>query len=270
MKNDLKDLTFLIPLRIDSEDRLRNIKLVVSYITTHFDTNIYILESGKTQKFFPELLPGVKYVYKFDDNPIFHRTKIINDMLVDCNTKKVSCYDADVLLPINSYIESSNLLDNGYDAIYPYPITGLENGAQKAITLNASIIESFKNSNYDIEKLENNNVKILDTNLGHCFFINKSVYIESGMENENFISWGPEDQERHHRFSVLGNKIGRLENTYVYHLQHARGINSNETHQYFLENENLYNFVKKIDDKNKMLDYVNSLDYYKNRLEELK
>jgi hypothetical protein len=270
MKYNLKDVTFLIPLRIDSADRLRNVQLVVGYLMQHFDTNVYVLESSAKQEFFPHLFPGIKYVYKLDNNPVFHRTKLINDMIVDSNTKKVSCYDADVLLPISSYIQSSNLLDNDYDVVYPYPITDISNGAQKSITLNDLIISNFKNSQYDIKKLEeNNNFKLHPTAFGHCFFINRLAYIKSGMENENFISWGPEDYERHHRFKILGNRIGRLQG-YVYHLEHSRGINSGGKNPYFESNTKLFNFIKNINNEDEMFYYINSLEYYNNRLDELK
>ena len=51
MKIDLKDVTFIIPIRIDSDDRKRNIDLVVSYLLTHFNTNVIIKESSSKQNF---------------------------------------------------------------------------------------------------------------------------------------------------------------------------------------------------------------------------
>ena len=42
-KLDLKDVTFTIPVRIESEDRKRNLKTVIQYMVHHLDTNIIIL-----------------------------------------------------------------------------------------------------------------------------------------------------------------------------------------------------------------------------------
>ena len=41
---NLKDTTFVIPFKLDSGDRVENIKLIVSYIFRNFDTNILIAE----------------------------------------------------------------------------------------------------------------------------------------------------------------------------------------------------------------------------------
>ena len=40
----MKDLTFTIPFRYDSEDRLRNLRTIIAYINKHFDTNIHVME----------------------------------------------------------------------------------------------------------------------------------------------------------------------------------------------------------------------------------
>ena len=44
MKNDLKDCTFIIPIRIESEDRLRNVITVLCFLVSNFDTNIIVKE----------------------------------------------------------------------------------------------------------------------------------------------------------------------------------------------------------------------------------
>ena len=40
MKTDLKNTTFIIPLRIDTGDRLRNVILSTSYLLHNFDTTV--------------------------------------------------------------------------------------------------------------------------------------------------------------------------------------------------------------------------------------
>ena len=42
MKHDLKNATFIMPLRIESEDRLRNIVISLAYLLKNFDTNVII------------------------------------------------------------------------------------------------------------------------------------------------------------------------------------------------------------------------------------
>ena len=44
---DLKKCTFIIPLRIETEDRMRNIITTLIYLTRLFDTNIIVKEVDK-------------------------------------------------------------------------------------------------------------------------------------------------------------------------------------------------------------------------------
>lgn len=56
-RTNLTDVTFLIPLRIDSIDRLENLLEVISFIDKHFDTNIHLLEASELNNhILPKLL----------------------------------------------------------------------------------------------------------------------------------------------------------------------------------------------------------------------
>ena len=44
-KNELTDVTFLIPVRIDSIVRLENLLEVVNYILNFFNTRVFVLEA---------------------------------------------------------------------------------------------------------------------------------------------------------------------------------------------------------------------------------
>ena len=52
MKDNLKDVTFIIPVRIESDDRLRNVITSLCYLNTVFDTNFIIHEHDKESIFF--------------------------------------------------------------------------------------------------------------------------------------------------------------------------------------------------------------------------
>ncbi len=58
-KIDLRDFTILIPLRIDSVNRLENTLVSIDYIQTNFDTQILVLEaSGRKTGLLNRLLPS--------------------------------------------------------------------------------------------------------------------------------------------------------------------------------------------------------------------
>ena len=48
MRPDLKDTTFIIPIRIESEDRLRNVITTTCFLLDNFNTNILIREVDAT------------------------------------------------------------------------------------------------------------------------------------------------------------------------------------------------------------------------------
>ena len=41
---DLKNCTFIIPIRIESEDRMRNVVTVLAYLLKNFDTKVIVKE----------------------------------------------------------------------------------------------------------------------------------------------------------------------------------------------------------------------------------
>ena len=113
MRPDLKDTTFIIPIRIESEDRLRNVITTTCFLLDNFDTNILIREVDATSVFVESALPqiyefcddisGLKHSFVKSDSPTFHRQKVLNEMIDECSTDIVVNYDCDVLLPIRSY-----------------------------------------------------------------------------------------------------------------------------------------------------------------------
>ncbi len=54
---DLKDVTFIIPVRIDSIERLENLQLVTNYLLENFQTHILIVEAAdRNNQSFPSSL----------------------------------------------------------------------------------------------------------------------------------------------------------------------------------------------------------------------
>jgi hypothetical protein len=79
---------------------------------------------------------------------------------------------------------------------------------------------------------------------GGSVFWNRQKFIEVGMENENFLSWGPEDQERVERCMKLGYKWARVQGP-LYHLEHARLQNSGDGHRFAKQNDEEFEKVKR-------------------------
>ena len=57
MRTDLSQATFIIPIRIESPDRLRNVITTTAFLLENFNTNIIIQEVDKHSVFEKEALP---------------------------------------------------------------------------------------------------------------------------------------------------------------------------------------------------------------------
>ena len=265
------NLTFLIPTRIETEDRLRNIISVVSYLLKHTDAKVIIKEVAPHNNFLFRALPIIKkYVdvsnltslYEESNEPLFCKSKVLNDLIVESDTKFVANYDADCILPVESYHNAYAMLENDQaDVVYPYQC-GIY---QWRSTYNMNIFNSFMNT-LSTNVLDKDK-SLSNSTIGWTQFIKRQTYIDCYMMNENFVSWGCEDDEFYFRMSTLGNRIARV-NNYVYHLEHSRTHNSWFSNPNFNNNYNLWNTIKTFD-RNQLVNYYKDQEYFKNRKKEL-
>jgi len=266
MKIDLTKATFIIPIRIESEDRLRNVITTTAFLLENFDTNIIIKEVDAESVFQNEALPilkeildvdvNVNHIFEKSDAPLFHRQKVLNEMIMEADTEIVVNYDCDVLLPIDSYQKAYNsILDKTYDVVYPYG----QGMYQKQVSATDEVVSSFLEG-VDFSMLDKNS-KTHTSDFGWVQFFNRQVYIDGGMENENFKAYAPEDKERFYRFTTLGYNIGRI-NDYVYHLEHSRGENSWFNNPHMQSNMDEWEKIQKMN-KNELIQYYSQQVYLK-------
>ena len=233
---DLRNVTFIIPLRIDTDDRLRNIVLTTSFLLNTFDCKVIIKESDEMSKFNAWAKPliesisdtnNLRYIFEENYDEHFHRTRLLNDMVMETTTDIVVNYDSDIILPITSYTQAKEMLDSRkYDLVYPYRFG--EYGERKVILKTVVEDENDLNSLLDfplIKKfISGFNPEVLDesyvyaenvngmgwSEYGMCQFFNTKAYKDGYLENENFIAYAPEDVERHHRWNMLGYNLSLI------------------------------------------------------------
>lgn len=263
---DLKDTTFIIPIMIDSQDRVDNLIINLNFLAKNFNTNIIIFELKKPEdntvdgiiKSLVKKRLKITYLYEIiepsseESEVIFHRTKYLNIMLNMVKTEFVVNYDVDVLLEPSDYVLCINKLKGDCDVIYPY-FFGL---SQRAVLSSGKekLLESF-----DLSLLTENDYTLNTNRFGLAQFFKTSVYINGGMENEHFISYGPEDIERAHRFKVLDYNVEWVP-IYIYHVEHSRGKNSNFENPYYVSNEKLYKTLNGLS-KKQLISYYDNIDY---------
>lgn len=271
MKIDLKDATFIIPIRIESDDRLRNVITTLCFLLSNFDAKIIVHEVDKESIFIKDALPQIKeylendissltHIFEKSDSPSFHRQRVLNDMLMMADTSVVINYDCDILLPIESYATAYNLvMSKESDVVYPYGYGDY----QKQIFADDELVSDFLNHDFDFKILEEKS-KIFMSQYGFVQFFNRQVYIDGGMENENFVAYAPEDVERFYRFTTLGYNVSRIDSL-VYHLEHKRTENSWFNNPHMQSNNQEWEKIEKMNSE-KLKNYILNQKYYKHRI----
>ena len=268
----MMDLTFMIPCKLESADRIRNLTTVICFLLSNFDAKISVKEYDRTQNFESTILPFLKRKFKNLDNlnysfleqttDFFHKTRVLNELLIESDTDVVCNYDTDVILPIDSINKSYEAIKNDVvDAVYPYGVGAY----QKAVKYSPELFENFTTSkmvNIDVFQLQEYSTTSSST-IGWCQFIRRKNYINSFMMNENFAAWGPEDCELFYRLNVMGNRVGRV-NNYVYHLEHTRSTDSWFSNPLWQQNVQLWEWIRR-QDKETLIEYYKKQDYIKGK-----
>jgi len=229
------------------------------YLLRNFKTKVIVKEVDVESIFKEAVLPqvesalkdfqleGLTHIFEQSDEFTFHRTKIINDMLWMVDTPYVANYDCDILLPKTSYAYAINLLKNGYvepesgelfvpEVVYPYGFGSY----QAQIYASDEEVSEFINGEFDFELFKN--WRAYDAKYGFVQFFNTETYKELGGENEGFIAYGYEDDERHYRFATL-SKVARLDER-IFHLEHKRSQNSWFNNPHIESNRQLWEKLK--------------------------
>lgn len=227
MKIDLRDVTFMIPIRVDSMVRLENLVMCVDYLQKHFRTNIHILEAAAYRNdIIPSVIRGkdITYTYLEDKDPVFYKTRYLNIMSSQAMTPIVGIWDADILVDKKQIIEAVNQLrKKNCEVAYPYNGDFMDSSA---------ILRAYYWQHRDIRFLNRHrsmmkalySVKGKVEAVGGAIFVKTDKYIEAGGDSERFYGWGMEDGERHLRWVSFGYRIFRSRGC-LYHLSHPRDMN---------------------------------------------
>jgi hypothetical protein len=189
----LAEVDFIFPFRYDSDKRKENLISVLEYYKTYFWQSGFIVSEQGTEQTVG--IDGFNYVFTKKELP-HNQSKCINDGIRLSNKKYVCVVDSDIiLLSYHNIHEAVKSMVLG-ELEYSLPYTEC----------------------YDLPKF-----KIRRPWKGLCiggiFIIDREKFIAAGMNNEEFVGWGREDDERHHRLLRNDLKFKRYNGT-IMHLEH--------------------------------------------------
>lgn len=237
MKNNLKDVTFIIPVRIDSQHRKENLETVVARLLSQFETNVLVVfdreEDAKSMYHLMDLGPALTVSFlcvpRFCMGATFHRTAIINAGILHATTRFISIYDADVIFEEQNIVHAVEFLRAGADMVYPYSGEFVD------------ISREFITTGQIIERQS-----CATESVGGAVFIHLSTYRDCGLENIRLVSHCPDDIERFTRMKKLGHRVERIPGK-CYHIEHDRNLNSQANNPYTPANLYEFNRVKNMD-----------------------
>lgn len=221
-RTDLYDVTFVVPLRIDSSERKDNIDALIRYIFNHFETNFIVLEADSGRKYYPEYNPaGFRYEFISDENEVFHRTKWINRLISMTTTLYVAVWDADAIASPGQILESVQKL-RAEEAVMSLPYDGRFYSCDK---VSCDLFKKYLDIQVLLKRIPVMRLMHGYHSVGGAYIVNRETYLKAGGENENFFGWGPEDTERIKRMEIMNLAIHYSPGV-MFHLWHPIGKNS--------------------------------------------
>lgn len=271
---DFTDCTFLIPYKkSNNQDRENNLIEILKYLNIFLKTNVIVMQQENDNEYTLNLINS-KNLFNLNiihgtyetDIKCFHKTKLYNLGMIEVKTDIVIPYDVDVLFPIQQLIKSKELLMSGCDYSFPFNKKYIEI-SKKLLTERKKLLKDY-NFDYYFNRVitYQNNLSELNQKFpglirecppGGCVFIKKNVYIDMGLENENFCGYAPEDQERKSRLKKLNYKEGIVDGN-LFHIEHdlepqMKRISNNE-------NKNIFNLLEKMN-ADELKKYYKELNY---------
>ena len=244
-KIDLRDVTFIIPVKYDHPHREENLLLNIMHLQKYFDTNIIVGEIGNHFKWLGNHVNYVNF-----DLPKFHRTKMLNEMTLLADTPYVINWDADIFISPVQIWQAVDMLRSGTDFVYPYDGRFARVPRTERKTIAKYLDVGMLKANYT--GMNKGDM----VSVGGAIAYNKQSFINAGGENEKFISYGAEDAERFYRFKTLGYEVERVKGA-LYHLDHAITIDSSNKHEDFKNNKVEYDKVVRMN-RSELENYINT------------
>ena len=176
-------ITYVIAYK-HKPDRLQNLRRVLEWLQPFQGLEILLVEQDSVSKI-SELNLRLKHIFIKSDMP-FNKAWAFNVAIKYVATPIIVFGDSDLIMNPNDFIQAIQLLDK-YEVVNPY---------NSVIDLNPQESQMDINSILKIDRIGRGDA-INDIEkcplMGGIFMIKRESYLKIGGSNEDFLSWGCED-----------------------------------------------------------------------------
>lgn len=220
----LAGVSVLVPVRVDSEERLRNLHDLLTRQLAGCLADQVVVECDERPRA-RDLAVAVGARYGFvhrDASDGFPKAALLNAAAAHAREPVLCLHDVDVVVSRAQYAAAARRARGGECLVLPYDGRYVDvPEARRGDVLAGAGPEGLR--------------IVWDQAVGGVVFARRSAWDDAGGMNPAFVSWGPEDVEFVERMARLGHPAGRVAGP-LYHFAHPRPPDSSPRHARFDDN----------------------------------
>lgn len=254
-KTDLKGLTIIFHVRLDTDERARNLQIITSYYRQNFTNFKFIfIEDDKEQKVPKNITFTSDDIYVFNlSADEWNKCASFNRGIVLAKSEIIAFHDLDAILPSEQLLQSIETLTEDKQAGLVYPYNGLFLCVNKDIkdefakTLDTNVLVKYWPARLIVNYNDGNVLVGSTTSVGGCVLGRRDNIIKANGYNPNFKGWGYEDNEFPRRVHIMGFAVTKLSNpkAALWHLPHdGPGASKKVENPYHEQNRQICSFVE--------------------------
>jgi hypothetical protein len=225
----MKDLSVVIPVRIDNDDRLENLETSLRFLVRNFPgSEILVVEDDlvpQTARLL-ERFPTIRVDFERNTDR-FSRASVANRGLRNATCPIAAVWDLDVLIKASAVKSAASRIRSGKETIVlPHNtfFVNVDGATKKRLvhSLDPSIIPHVWHRK---QRIDNDDLRAHPILSGIIMF-DRAVILAEGGFNQEFKSYGWEDCELLRRMNKLGYYTKIIGGANIVHLNHARGVDS--------------------------------------------
>ena len=253
--NDLKGLTILFHVRIDTVERGRNVKIITDYYRKNFCNFKCIFIEDDNIRQLPDIIEFTEddtYVFSKNTDQ-WNKCAAFNKGIVLAKSEILAFHDLDAIIPPNQLLSAIDDLLENRDAGLVYPYNGLFLCVDKAIkdefaqTLDYTDLTKHWPDKLTVNYSDGRVLVGSNTSVGGCVLGRRDNIIKANGYNPTFKGWGYEDNEFPRRVHIMGFTVSKLTNSTaaLWHLPHyGPGASPKVENPYHERNRQICSFIE--------------------------